>query len=278
MYDQKTWSSLLGKNTSLSTKKNVEVINTGMAGLRAEHHYIVLRRIKKYNPDILIFLTGVNDWNHHIVNSHKKYLIPNYEIKYNFKKSIFYKIAQNVEKQIVRKIFDNKKTKKKDETNIEEPDLERDVEAYLLPQIDSLNKRKIVKKFRPNNVSEDYRYWFNLIVRECKKQKSMCIFLDQPTAYKKDISPKLKKRLWMTPTNAKYTLEFEDLIFISSIYNSWLKETIIKNDLNFIMLSDKIEANTKHLFDDCHFTEEGSKKVSEVLTKYINLNLKSILN
>ena len=44
------------------------------------------------------------------------------------------------------------------------------------------------------------------------------------------------------------------------------------------MLSDKIEANTKHLFDDCHFTEEGSKKVSEVLTKYINLNLKSILN
>ena len=77
MDDQKTWSSLLGKNTSLSTKKNVEVNNTGMAGLRAEHHYIVLRRIKKYNPDILIFLTGVNDWNHHIVNSHKKYLIPN---------------------------------------------------------------------------------------------------------------------------------------------------------------------------------------------------------
>ena len=72
MDDQKTWSSLLGKNTSLSTKKNVEVINTGVAGLRAEHHYIVLRRIKKYNPDILIFLTGVNDWNHHIVNSHKK--------------------------------------------------------------------------------------------------------------------------------------------------------------------------------------------------------------
>ena len=82
----------------------------------------------------------------------------------------------------------------------------------------------------------------------------------------------------MTPPNQDYTLSLDDLIYTSSIYNSWLKKKITDNKLNFLFLSDKIEANTDYLFDDCHFTENGSKKLSDVLTSYINLNFKLILN
>ena len=82
----------------------------------------------------------------------------------------------------------------------------------------------------------------------------------------------------MTPPNQDYTLSLDDLIFTSYTYNNWLKKKVTDNKLNFCLLSDKIEANTEYLSDDCHFTENGSQKVSDVLVGYINLSLKSILN
>ena len=82
----------------------------------------------------------------------------------------------------------------------------------------------------------------------------------------------------MTPPNQDYTLTLNDLIYTSSTYNAWLKKKITDYELNFFSLSDKIEANTSHLFDDCHFTENGSRRISDVLTGYINFNFKSILN
>ena len=82
----------------------------------------------------------------------------------------------------------------------------------------------------------------------------------------------------MTPPNQDYTLSLDDLISISTVYNSWLKQKVTENKLNFCLLSNKIEANTSDLTDDCHFSENGSKKVADVLTRCITLSLKSILN
>lgn len=274
--DTKTWSSLIENNIQKLTNKEIEVINSGMAGLRAEHHFITLKRIKKYEPDFVIFLMGVNDWNNHIVNNNLKYLIPKYEIKYKYSKSILFNVFKNIKKQINLKSFiDKRKNNEKNITFLEE---EIDLEAYFLPQINSLNKREIYKVFYPNNVSEDYKYWTNLIIKECKKKYLVCIFLDQPTAYKKNISIELKTRLWMTPPNEDYTLSLENLIYVSSMYNEWLEKKITTQNLNFCPLSDKIDPNTNDLFDDCHFTEKGSKKLSEVLTTYIKLNFKTIFN
>ena len=35
-------------------------------------------------------------------------------------------------------------------------------------------------------------------------------------------------------------------------------------------MSDKIEANTDYLNDDCHFSENGSEEVSDALASYID--------
>ena len=75
------------------------------------YHYFTLKRIRKYKPELIIFLIGINDWNHHIIYSDKKYLISNYEIKYNYKKLILFNTFANINKQINKlKKIDNKKT------------------------------------------------------------------------------------------------------------------------------------------------------------------------
>ena len=89
--------------------------------------------------DLVIFLIGINDWNYHIVNSDKKYLFPTYEIKYDFKKSILFNTFKNINKQIYQKLINKKENREKNKNFVS---AELDTEAYLLPQIDSLNIRK----------------------------------------------------------------------------------------------------------------------------------------
>ena len=59
--DRKTWTHLLQEKLG-----TVEVINTGVAGLRAANHVATLRRIISYHPDMALFLLGGNDWIKHI--------------------------------------------------------------------------------------------------------------------------------------------------------------------------------------------------------------------
>lgn len=273
--DNKIWSNLLGENLEKATNKNIEVINTGVAGLRSEHHYITFKRIKNYNADLIIFLIGINDWNHHIINSNKKYLFPYFEIKYEFKKSIFYNIFKNINKQIKRKYNKMFNTAKNSSTLEEVENVKLDeFELFLLKQINSAKSRNIVKKFKPNEVSQEYFYWLNLIINNCNKVKAKCLFVDQPVAYQENISSELKDRLWMTPPSQNFSLPFENLIYLSNFYNEFLQKIIQKNNLNFCLLSNKFDPTTENFIDDCHYSEKGLEKVSNELSNYIISNFK----
>lgn len=273
--DYKTWSSLTGQKISLKTNKKVEVINTGMAGLRSKHHFYKFQRIQKYKPDLIIFLTGINDWNHHIVNEKKNYLLPWLEINFYFKNSIIFKTFNNFKKQLKRKFFRDNNLANKKNAPIS---AELDTEAYLIPQINSLEIRNFKRNFSTNLVSQDYAYWMEQIFKECNAQNFTCIFMDQPTAYQEKISEKLKKRLWMTPPNQDYTLTFDNLIKVSSLYNKWLSSKVSEKKLYFCPLSSKFKPETSYFIDDCHFTEGGSQKVSQILTSCIYSNFNLILN
>ena len=67
--DRNTWTHLLQEHLSKTTKLDVEVINTGVDGLRAKHHLATLRNIIGLLPDMVIILVGINDWNRHVKKS-----------------------------------------------------------------------------------------------------------------------------------------------------------------------------------------------------------------
>ena len=286
--DNKTWSSLLAKDLSLHTSKDIEMINMSLAGLRIHHHYISLKNIKKFKPDIVVFLIGVNDWNNHIVNN-KKYIFPYFEIRYDFTKSTLFKIVSNIKKQINRKLIKNDKKETKTSATILTPNAltktiidgeshfyaqnsDKRIVDWLKPMSNSLEKQ-FKKKFKPENVSEEYNYYTNLIIKECKLNEYNCFFINQPTGYNDNVTNKLKRRFWMTPPFQDFTLDLSSMIHISLLYNNYLEKIIKKNQLNFCDLSSKILPNTDHLIDDCHFTEKGSSIVSKVISNCLKKKL-----
>ena len=115
-----------------------------MAGLRSEYHYFTFKRIRRYNPDLVIFLIGINDRNSHIINSDKKYLISNYEIKYNYKKSILFNTFRNINKQINRKLINKKKIDSKKTTTFTYAEF--NLETYPLDVKNKYINTTLIKK------------------------------------------------------------------------------------------------------------------------------------
>ena len=54
--DKETWTSLLEIGLTSSQNKTIEVVNTGVSGLRAQHHLAMMLETEKYHPDAYIFL------------------------------------------------------------------------------------------------------------------------------------------------------------------------------------------------------------------------------
>tara|TARA_Y100001970_G_C14054250_1_gene760644 strand:+ start:185 stop:1102 length:918 start_codon:yes stop_codon:yes gene_type:complete len=146
MDDSLTWSNNLIKlleSSSFNNKKNYEVINLGIGGLRTIHHYFTLKRNINLKPDLIIFLIGVNDWNFHIINSEESFLFSRFEVPFDFRSSLLYKFFNKGYKQISKKI-DNVFGKNTNVQNIEPKDNNKIDNPYNdLINIQSSLKRNI---------------------------------------------------------------------------------------------------------------------------------------
>ena len=65
------------------------------------------------------------------------------------------------------------------------------------------------------------------------------------------------------------------------LYNLRIGTLVIAYHLDengIYLLSEKIEPNTNYLIDDCHFSEKGSEKVSDLLANFRDIFSNEILH
>jgi hypothetical protein len=77
----------------------------------------------------------------------------------------------------------------------------------------------------------------------------------------------------MTPPNTKYSISLDDLIFISNLFNNWLKDQVDKNKFNFCNIKENIEPSSKYFYDDVHLNLNGSKEISRLIFNCIKNDL-----
>ncbi|MGQ0708557.1 MAG: SGNH/GDSL hydrolase family protein [Rhodoferax sp.] len=265
--DSKTWTALLQNQLQASLGRDVEVINAGFSGPRAEQHYYTFRQIRQYSPDVVLFLMGINDWNRHIK---ERALLPEWLpdlTSIDFRESLLF-IG-------LKSLRERKNSQAPAATPT--PTLRIEDGSYYSAQNDSLS-RPIVRRFQPKNVSENYQLWLEKIAVLCRGSNIKCMFINQPVAYQDRISQELKSRLWMTPPNESYTLPLEDLHSIANLYNKWLLDFSRKNSIESCNLSDKISPTTDYFYDDCHYNERGASRVAtEIAQCFLRSNQLSML-
>jgi lysophospholipase L1-like esterase len=252
-----TWTGLLENKIWPPNAGKVEVINTGLSGLRAKNHLATMKRTEKYFPNLYIFLVGVNDWNKHIKDLVGEKEIGDMTLDNTLLYSGIVKLKQLIMSSIFKLIGNNNSFSKKIDG------------GFYSDRNNSLMKED-VRKLKINNVDPEYYSNINEIAKKCSQKKYDCLFVTQPTAYSDKISPYLKSRLWMTPPDASYTLDLDSLINISTFYNLTLKKITDKYQLPLCDLANKIPPSEEYFYDDVHFNENGSKKVAEIISECIN--------
>jgi len=261
------WSNTLidlVKDYRMQNKKNYEMINFGISGTRTIHHYFTFKRNLELNPDIVIFLLGVNDWNYHIVNINEKFFFPNLEIAFDYRTSILHKVSSKIISALKRKFLSRKSLG----PNLKKLNSINPVKDIIQKNIDLKNNIKNYTELNLDKVSPRYKYWLNKIIKICKKKNIKCVFADQPSLY--DISQKNNKdKLWMNPPYKNYKISFKDMVETKDIYNLFLEKKIKEKNLKFCKLSNKIFSNEVFFVDDVHFTPKGSKAVAKNLFKCI---------
>ena len=268
--DAKTWTSLLAAHLSKALNRPVEMINTGVSGLRAPHHLATLQDSEKYSPDIAIFMMGINDWNRQIKLSQL----------HGFEKIVddlgFLSVTETVLFRAIRlasKFVGNLLKPAGASATIQ---VREETGASRSSQNDSLS-RKDVRSFQVSEVPKDYESSVDGISAECRKRRIVCFFVDQATAYDPAIEPALKRLLWMTPPRENYTLSLNDLSQIAKFYNAWLEREAKKNGMEFCGVARAIPPTTELLFDDCHFNERGAQQVATLLAACMEAKIRSPL-
>lgn len=269
--DQKTWTHLLSKQLNEKGVGKIEVINAGFSGPRAENHFYTLKSIEWLKPDLVIFLMGINDWNHDIrtklstegpINLYLNKLLENMRFAYQFR------FEHSPIGLVKRNLFNYQHFQdfsRKDITIVDGVD-------FAKQHYNSLERRQIVA-LEMNQISDDYQHWLGKIFSECKVENLLCMFVNQPTAYSDIVKPELKEKLWMTPPAEVYSLSMTNLIQISSLYNKTLLKMAKNEGFPVCDLASAIPPTTDFLYDDCHFNEGGARAVSNSISQCISSDI-----
>jgi len=256
--DRETWTYRTAEALSQRLGRDVEVVNTGLRGLRARNHIATLDKILDFHPDLVLIMLGANDWNRHIVLAHRGFdpfprirLFEGHERLW-LRNTLLGEAARRLRHYL--------------SADSEAVDAaHRTVPGDSLYQRGSLSRSTVIR-FEPGDVSEEYKEHLRRLMERCETARITCVFATQPHAYKAEASEELKQSFWMTPPQQSYTLTFDSMIHLAHLYNTYLLDQARRRGHATCDVADALPASPDIFYDDMHFTEAGSRRVAEIVT------------
>jgi lysophospholipase L1-like esterase len=252
--DGSTWTHLVQEGLR-SRHISAEVINTGVAGLRARNHLATLKVVLGYHPDLVLFLVGANDWNKHIRDEFERSYL-------SFRPPVLRNspFGQVLERFIVAPV----ELRVRRDSNSGQHLVIGPSEAVGGAKGRSY-ERAVHYVFRPTEVSVGYREDMEEISRTCRASGVRCMFLTQLHAYSAAAPEELQRLYWMTPPYVDYTLDLESMVHIANVYNQFLVEFAKRNGHPLCDVASGMPPSTQFFYDDMHLTDDGAARVADLV-------------
>lgn len=261
--DKHIWTYLLQEKLKIELGRPVEVINTGVSGVRAAHHLATFSRTLQYEPDFVLFLVGVNDWVRHIWKQ--------FDFLPWLHDGIFGLVFEDTMLGVFSmSIYDRVKLTiaKTKEQFVKGQDI-RLVTGELFGRKRGSLGRKTKFEYFPQDVSEEYKKYIMRISDLCDNANISCIFVTQPSGYHFDSEEKYKESFWLTPPDRSYTLTFKSMVAIADVYNKYLTKFGKKRGHKVCDIARFVPPSFESFYDDVHYNTRGAKKVAELISKCV---------
>lgn len=260
--DEKTWTHhLQQKLQGDHPDKQVEVINTGLSGLRAEQNVSTLKNILPYQPDMVVFLLGINDWNRHIRHELTEGLArKKYFEQFQPEKSLIGTSIQTLRAKVRAAKAAKKPAPRKEIKEVDGNDYAKQNRSF---------ERRDLKAFEATSVSENYDEALTQLMEICQASDFKCVFLTQPTGYQAGAEQDIVDRFWMTPPQEPYTIGMTGMQKISQVYNRYMIEKSKDFGQASCDIAKDMPATTDYMYDDCHYNEKGARHVADLVYRCI---------
>lgn len=248
--DAETWPYLLGETLS-GAGQNVWVGNAGISGYSTVEHLDFLHRSQVLESvDTVILLIGINDFIRSLNGSLESGPRP------LWRRTVLAGALLNLHRQaFLREVFrlgveDNgganlrmrRRARQRGEWVGDLPPLDRGLREY---------QERIVS-----------------LVKVCRRRELRCVFLTQPTLWRKDLGPQARASLWMGWDERGRYFDPGKLRQGLDRYNATLLNACAGLDLECVDLGP-LSGQEDLFYDDCHFTEIGSRVVARMLGDYL---------
>jgi hypothetical protein len=275
--DKKTFPHLVQQSLSAALGRNIEVVNTGVPGLRAVHHIATMRRVAKYHPDMFVIVPGANDWGLHITLhydkdnpdqfAHTTVHVDRHKFRIRFLDFVrHYTLQHTLLGRGIIPLWAIIKSPFATTAHGFGDNPERKVSyARFYKEVRGSLFRRDKRTFKPKSVNPGYAKNMREIVAFCKKSPATCVLVTHPHSFKPGTTKAYRERFWMTPAFEKYTLTFESMAHVAGLYSRYLLELGKKSGLPVCDLEAKVAPSLENFYDEMHYNLEGSRKAAAVL-------------
>jgi lysophospholipase L1-like esterase len=252
--DDKAWPYLLGKYLQHDLR-NVWVNNAGFDGHSSFGHQVLLDdHVKKLNPKVVVFLTGVND----IENDGPSYF-DKLKMKDAYPDLLNYLYNNSEVVSVVINFSRGGKAKKFNNTT---------QEMKLPGALGMLNMSAEEKAERLRDQQkylEGYGLRLAALIDTCKKNNILPVFLTQPCLY--GYATDSVTGVNLATAKVEEGMNGALLSDLLDLYNSRVKEVCREKSVPLIDLAALMPKNSLYYYDQTHYTNQGADVVARVVAE-----------
>lgn len=257
--DKKTWSYVLQDKLRAKYNDMIIVQNAGKDGHTTRAHLIMMQHIvPKVQPNIIIFLVGINDLGLSLQS--ERY----YEGSPREKSSLSYRIFSN--SRLLQVLWSWVKVLKGEVT------LSPEVGDLVLKNL-TREESNFSKNFSKDLISlPEFRENLKKIIGLGKQHNISMVFLTQPLLFDdtQEWGNIEGRTAWIV--NEKYYLSGRTYAKMLNIYNDNLLEICQETNVECFDLASRVPHSQEYFIDQVHFNDKGNELVAEELYKYLTLN------
>lgn len=256
--DRHTFGALLEERLNRNLAKQgleAEVINAARGGVASADHYYVAHEVMRYDPDLVIYLMGINDLTPYLNRgfrfeaSETKALIRNAlnSTQLSRRAVLLYRL-QRYKGKIVRDYTGEERIKARQE-NAQKPLRPLPAEALTIP--------------------ESYSHNLELLLDLHRRRQVPAVFMTQPTLWKEHMDQELERLLTSNPGGLPVRYPPGEMDALMERYNDVMRTSVERAGRSFHLLdlSRLVPKDTTTFYDDCHFNNFGHVQIARLLQR-----------
>lgn len=259
--DSKAINSVIQNNLrKFTSDRVVRVYNTGKSGEATPEHLALLsQKIIHLQPDLIVVLSGINDFRRSVWNYDFKHLTQN---KLYFPRYIY---LAATELQTFRRFYYMFNIRTAEEVRESLP-FETNYRGLFKDQA-----KKPVSDSIPRVDASPYAINLASIVGICRQNQVKLIFMTSQSTWNSTADPGTKANHWMlTINNICYREEYLDRGL--EVFNDTMRNLAQRTKVPLLDLAREIPKTLDYFYDDCHFNVRGAMIAGNKLAALINDN------